>query len=101
MSNNNSMNITNEIVRTRILDMSISKVNNKWEWMKISIHSMENSPYGWTKRNLMYSPFGLEVDKVKSFNDVESYIRSAIYHVYKTFPQEEIGELLNKIKEKI
>ena len=49
----------------------------------------------------MYSPFGLEVNKVKSFNDVESYIRSAIYHVYKTFPQEEIGELLNKIKEKI
>ena len=26
MSNNNSMNITNEIVKTRILDMNISKV---------------------------------------------------------------------------
>ena len=40
MSNNNSMNITKEIVRTRILDMNISKENNKWEWMKIAIYSM-------------------------------------------------------------
>ena len=88
-------------IHSENLMMNIHYKDNKWEWMKISIHSMENSPYGWTKRNLMYSPFGLEVDKVKSFNDVESYIRSAIYNVYKTFPQEEIGELLNKIKEKI
>jgi len=29
------------------------------------------------------------------------YIREAVYHIYAEFPQEEIDELLNKIKEKI
>ena len=95
------MNITKEIVKTKILDMNISKENNELKWMKIMVYSMEDSSYGWTKRKLMYSPFGLEINKVKSFNDIESYIRSAIYHVYKTFPQSEISELLNKIKDKI
>ena len=91
----------NLISRTHNLDMRIAIDKSNWKWMKIAVYSNEKSSYGWTKRNLMYSPSGLEIKDVKSFNDIERYIRGAIYQVYRNFPQEEIGELLNEIKEKI
>jgi len=94
-------NLTKEIANTRSLTMKIIKNNKKWEWMKINVYSFDKSPYGWTKRNLMYSPCGLEIKNVKSFNDIERYIRNAIYYVYREFSQTEIGELLNEIKKKI
>ena len=81
--------------------MSIAKIDEEWEWMKVSVYSINNSPYGWTKRELRYSPFGLNNKDIESSHDIEMYIREAVYHVYAEFPQEEISELLNKIKEKI
>jgi len=94
--------IIREHINTRSLSMSIAKTDDKWEWMKVSVYSNEKSPYGWTKRNLMHSAFGLDTKDVESLYDIEMYIREAIYNVYSLkFPQEEIRELLNKIKEKI
>ena len=94
--------IIRERINTKHLSMSIAKIDEKWDWMKVSIYSIENSPYGYTKRNLIYSPFGLKVKHVKSFHDIKRYIQKAVYKIYDgEFPQEEIGELLNGIKEKI
>ena len=94
--------IIREHINTKHLSMSIAKIDEKWDWMKISVYSIENSPYGWTKRNLIYSPFGLEIKHVKSFHDIKRYIQKAVYKIYDgEFPQEEIRELLNGIKEKI
>ena len=98
--------IIREHINTKSLSMSIAKIDEEWEWMKISVYFIKNSPYGWTKRELKYSPFGLNnkdtgLTKTGSLHDIEMYIREAVYHVYAEFPQEEINELLNKIKEKI
>ena len=94
--------IIREHINTRSLSMSIAKLDEEWKWMKISVYSVNNSPYGWTKRNLIYSPFGLDFKDIKSVYDIEMYIRQAIYHVYPLkFPENEIKELLNEIKEKI
>ena len=95
-----------EHINTRSLSMSIAKIDKEWEWMKISVYSVSNSPYGWTKRELRYSPFGLDnkdggLTKKYGICPIEMYIREAVYHIYAEFPQEEIDELLNKIKEKI
>ena len=45
--------IIREHINTKHLSMSIAKIDEKWDWMKVSIYSIENSPYGYTKRNLM------------------------------------------------
>ena len=77
--------------------MSIAKKDERWEWMKVSVYSNEDSPYGWTKRELRYSPFGLDTEDVESLHDIEMYIRKAIYRVYTfEFPESEIKELLNE-----
>jgi len=94
--------IIREHINTKHLSMSIAKIDKEWEWMKVSVYSINNSPYGWTKRELRYSPFGLDNKDVESLQDIEMYIREAIYRVYTfEFPENEIEELLNEIKEKI
>ena len=94
--------IIREHINTKNLSMSIAKKDERWEWMKVSVYSNEDSPYGWTKRELRYSPFGLDTEDVESLHDIEMYIRKAIYRVYTfEFPESEIKELLNEIKEKI
>ena len=94
--------IIKEYISTKYLSMSITKIDDRWEWMKIGVYSIDNSPYGWTKRELRYSPFGLDNKDVESLQDIEMYIREAIYRVYTfEFPENEIEELLNEIKEKI
>jgi len=93
--------IIREHINTRSLSMSIAKIDDKWEWMKISVYLIENSPYGWTKRKLLYSPFGLDNKNIESLLDIEMYICEAVYHVYTKFPREEINELVKKINEKI
>tara|TARA_R100000963_G_C4635985_1_gene100092 strand:- start:437 stop:733 length:297 start_codon:yes stop_codon:yes gene_type:complete len=95
--------IIREHINTKHLSMSIAKIDEEWEWMKISVYSVSSSPYGWTRRELRYSPFGLDNKDVESLHDIEMYIREAVYHVY-TFSlilDLEITELLNEIKEKI
>ena len=94
--------IIKEYISTKYLSMSITKIDDRWEWMKISVYSIDNSPYGWTKRELRYSPFGLDNKDVESLQDIEMYIREAVYRIYTfEFPENEIEELLNEIKEKI
>tara|TARA_R110000824_G_scaffold146056_5_gene314736 strand:- start:424 stop:729 length:306 start_codon:yes stop_codon:yes gene_type:complete len=98
--------IIREHINTKHLSMSIAKIDDKWDWMKVSVYSIENSPYGWIKRNLIHSAFGLNnkdtgLTKTGSLLDIEMYIREAVYPIYTEFPQEEIKELLNGIKEKI
>jgi len=94
--------IIREHINTKNLSMSIAKKDERWEWMKVSVYSNEDSPYGWTKRELIYSPFGLDNKDVESVYDIEMYIRQAIYNVYPLkFPEKEIEELMNEIKEKI
>ena len=95
--------IIREHINTKNLSMSIAKKDEiGWEWMKVSVYSNEDSPYGWTKRELIHSPFGLDTKDVESLHDIEMYIRKAIYRVYTfEFPESEIKELLNEIEEKI
>ena len=94
--------IIREHINTKHLSMSIAKIDKEWEWMKVSVYSINNSPYGWTKRSLIYSAFGLDTKDVESLHNIEMYIRKAIYRVYTfEFPENEIEELLNEIKEKI
>ena len=60
--------------------------------VKLRINSSNKSPYGYTKRDLIKSPFGVE-DEEFTFD----YIKEEIDEVYTKFPDEEIKELLNKV----
>ena len=60
--------------------------------IKLRINSSNKSPYGYTKRDLIKSPFGVQ-DEEFTFD----YIKKEINEVYKNFPDEEIKELLLKV----
>lgn len=61
--------------------------------LKLTIYKSNRSPYGYTRRDLMSSDYGVS-SKEFTFN----YVKSKVGEVYSTFPNEEIDELLNKIK---
>jgi len=61
--------------------------------VKLVINKVTKSPYGWTKRDLLSAPFGV---KTKEFT--YEYVSNKVDEVYSTFPNEEIDDLLNKIK---
>jgi hypothetical protein len=60
--------------------------------VKLRINSSNKSPYGYTKRDLIKSPFGVS-DEEFTFD----YIKEEIDEVYTKFPDEEIKELLLKV----
>jgi hypothetical protein len=60
--------------------------------VKLRINSSNKSPYGYTKRDLIKSPFGVPDGKF-TFD----YIKKEINEVYTKFPDEEIKELLDKV----
>ena len=60
--------------------------------VKLRINSSNKSPYGYTKRDLIKSPFGVQ-DEEFTFD----YIKKEIDEVYTKFPDEEIKELLDKV----
>ena len=62
------------------------------DFIKVIVYNKKKSPYGWTKREMIYAPFGVDE---KDFN--YEYVRKAVDKVYSKFPYEEINELLNKI----
>lgn len=62
------------------------------DFIKVIVYNKKKSPYGWTKREMIYAPFGVDE---KDFN--YEYVREAVDKVYSKFPYEEINELLNKI----
>jgi len=60
--------------------------------VKLRINSSNKSPYGYTKRDLIKSPFGVSNEEF-TFD----YIKEEIDEVYTKFPDEEIKELLDKV----
>ena len=64
------------------------------DYIKLVINRVQKSPYGWTKRELILSPFGV---KTKAFT--YDFVSNKVGEVYSTFPNEEIDELLTKLKQ--
>ena len=61
--------------------------------MKLQIFNSYHSPYGYDKRDLIVSHYG-----VKPNEFTYDYVSNKVDEVYSTFPNEEIHELFNKIK---
>ena len=61
--------------------------------MKLQIFNSYHSPYGWDKRDLIVSHYG-----VKPNEFTFDYVKNKVDEVYSTFPIEEIHELLTKVK---
>ena len=61
--------------------------------MKLQIFSKTKSPYGWTKRNLIVSHYSVQANEF-----TYDYVSNKVDEVYSTFPNEQIHELLTKIK---
>ena len=61
--------------------------------IKLSVYKTTKSPYGWSPRKLLSSFVAV---KLKDFT--YWYVCSKVAEVYATFPNEEIHELLNKVK---
>ena len=60
---------------------------------KLQIYNKHKSPYGWSPRNLIVSHHGVQANEF-----TYEYVSNKVDEVYSTFPNEEIDELLNKIK---
>ena len=80
----------NKYISTKYLDAIILDD----DYIKLVINRVQKSPYGWTKRELILSPFGV---KTKAFT--YDYVSNKVDEVYSTFPNEEIDELLTKLNE--
>ena len=61
--------------------------------LKLSVYSIRKSPYGWSPRELQLSDYA-----IPSKEFTYDYVSNKVGEVYSTFPNEEIDELLNKIK---
>ncbi len=62
------------------------------DFIKIVVYNKKKSPYGWTKREMRHSAFGVNEE---DFN--YNYVRKAVDKVYTKFPYEEIDELIIKV----
>ena len=62
--------------------------------MKLQIFNKTKSPYGWTKRNLIVSHYGVQANEF-----TYDYVSDKVDEVYSTFNKDEIDELLTKIKQ--
>ncbi len=78
----------NKYISTKYLDAILLDD----DYIKLVVNRVQKSPYGWTKRDMIYSPLGV---KTKAFT--YEYVSSKVDEVYSTFPNEEIHELLTKI----
>ena len=61
--------------------------------MKLQIYNKYKSSYGWSPRKLVVSHLS-----VKANEFTFDYVKSQVDEVYSTFSNEEIHELLNKVK---
>tara|TARA_R100000231_G_scaffold136612_1_gene112064 strand:- start:230 stop:478 length:249 start_codon:yes stop_codon:yes gene_type:complete len=61
--------------------------------MKLQIYNKYKSPYGWSPRELVVSHLS-----VKANEFTFDYVKSQVDEVYSTFSNEEIHELINKVK---
>ena len=62
--------------------------------MKLEIYNKCKSPYGWSPRKLIVSHFGVEANAF-----TYDYVSNKVDEVYSTFPNDEVHELLNKVKQ--
>ena len=76
-------------IMTRHLDAMIYEDGG----MKLAIYKAYHSPYGWDKRELVVSHFGVDDEEF-----TYDYVSDKVDEVYSTFDKDEIDELLNKIK---
>ncbi len=82
--------INTKYISTKYLDAIILDD----DYIKLVINRVQKSPYGWTKRDLLSSPRGV---KTKAFT--YEFVSNKVDEVYSTFPNEEIDELLTKLKQ--
>ena len=80
----------NKYISTKYLDAILYPEGG----IKLIINSVTKSPYGWTKRDLLSAPFG-----VKDNEFTHDYVSKKVDEVYSTFPNEEIDELITKVKQ--
>jgi len=66
------------------------------DYIKLVINRVQKSPYGYTKRELILSPFGV---KTKAFT--YDYVSNKVDEVYSTFHKDEIHELITKLNKYI
>ena len=64
------------------------------DYIKLVINRVQKSPYGYTKRELISSPFGV---KTKAFT--YDYVSNKVDEVYSTFSNDEVHELITKVKQ--
>lgn len=72
---------------------NLSAVIVEGDYIKIIVYSKTKSPYGWTKREMRHAAYGVDE---KDFN--YNYIKKAVGHVFQTFPDSQIKELIKKVK---
>ena len=82
--------MNNKYISTKYLDAILLDD----DYIKLVINRVQKSPYGWTKRDLLSSPFGV---KTKAFT--YDYVSNKVDEVYSTFHKDEIHELINKVKQ--
>jgi len=80
--------MNNKYISTKYLDAIILDD----DYIKLVINKVQKSPYGYTKRDLILSPFGV---KTKAFT--YDYVSNKVDEVYSTFPNDEIHELITKV----
>ena len=83
-----------DLIEKYIITDNLDAIIYKDGAMKLCIFNKYHSPYGWDKRDLVVSHFGVEA-KEFTFD----YVKNKVDEVYSTFPNEEIHELLNKVKQ--
>jgi len=81
------MNDKIKTISTKNLDAMIAD-----NYVKLAIFNRKESPYGWTKRDLRRSPYGVDFHEFD-----EEYVKYQVSFVYSVFPDEEINELIRKV----
>ena len=81
-------------VKTYIHTEDLEAILYKDGDLKLTIYKSIKSPYGYTRRDLVSSDYG-----VSSKEFTFDYVKSKVDEVYSTFPNKEIDELLTKIKQ--
>ena len=71
---------------------NLSAVIVEGNFIKIIVYKKIKSPYGWTKRDMRFSAFGVDEE---DFN--YDYIKKAVDEVFSVFPDDQINELLTKV----
>ncbi len=79
---------TNKYISTKHLDAIILDD----DYIKLVINKVQKSPYGYTKRDLLSSPYGV---KTKAFT--YDFVSNKVDEVYSTFPNDEVHELITKL----